>query len=206
MKTQLAIFLVVVVGALAQQSQVSTSTTWCATRPVVVVDGNFEFYGADCITLMRCPTNSIVLAGYDSTPQPQQFPAGIESPSIGLAQTNGSVVGIAVTPALDVIGYLDHASPRTGWEQRRDAAIASNQVKMTALRALKSSPEYSSLTNQLAQYDGHYATLTNLIATADLTKTNKVQDIMTKQRQATDDLHDALVKAVKLIKDLAGNQ
>jgi hypothetical protein len=138
--------------------------------------------------------------------QPQQFPTGIESASIGIAQTNGSVVGLAVTPSLDVIGYLDHASPRTGWEQRRDAAVASNEVRRTALKALKNSPAYTTLTNQLAQYDGHYAMLTNLIATADLSKTNKVQDIITKQRQATDDLHDAVVKLVKLVKELAGNQ
>lgn len=195
------------VSAIAQDSQIHTSTTWCSSRPVIVTNGVYEFYGADCTTLMRAPTNAIVLAGYDSTPLPQQFPTGIESSSIAITQTNGAAYGLAITPSLDVVAYPDHASPRDGWEARRAAAIASNQTRLSVLRALKSSPAYTGLTNQLgAQYDFHYATLTNLIATADLTKTNKVQDIMTKQRQATDDLHDAMEKLVKLVKGLAGNQ
>jgi hypothetical protein len=69
---------------------------------VVVVDGNYEFYGADCITLLRCPTNSIVLAGYDATPQPADFPAGIV-----ISGTNGLLVvyagghGYAIVPVPD---------------------------------------------------------------------------------------------------------
>ena len=142
-------------------------------------------------------------------PTPQQFPTGIESASIGIAQTNGSVVGLAVTPSLDVIGYLDHASPRTGWEQRRDAAIASNQTRMAALRTLKTSTEYTTLTNRLAGLDADYSVLTNQLSTLDFSKpawTNKLANILDRLAQCVDGNRDVSKKAVKLVKELAGNQ
>ena len=114
------------------------------------------------------------------------------------------------------------------------ALMAASKATRTALRALKATPEYTGITNQLSQYDGHYENLTNQLANLGqkysavtnqmngmnygnatqvsnlFTKVASWQDTQSKvdeqQRRATDDLHDALVKVVTLIKELVKNQ
>lgn len=83
---------------------------------------------------------------------------------------------------------------------------ASNAVVRAKVKIIKASNAYTAMTNQLAQYQGHYDSLTNLIATSNLTQTNKVQQIFQKQVQALDDCHDALTKATKVLMDFIKSQ
>jgi hypothetical protein len=190
MKTQLAIFLALVGGALAQQSQVSTSTTWCVTRPVVVVDGNYEFYGADCITLMRCPTNSIVLAGYDSTPQPKLYPDGIESPVLVLQTADGKGVGV-IADGLDLVTYVDHASPRPD-AATIAARVAAAKAERQALRDVLKDIRVETVTN-IADCVTISASTTNTANAAQGVQIRKLADELADTNRQLNRLRRALL-------------
>ena len=138
----------------------------------------------------------------NSLTAPQSFPLGLESPSIALVKTNGSAIGIAVTPSMDVIGFLDHASPRGNWQARRDAAIDSNEVRVSVLRALKNSPEWAKFETNKVQYATHQTQYLN--QTNNLTA-NQLKPVDKAEAQI-DDIFTMLKQLHKMVKDLADNQ
>ena len=150
-------------------------------------------------------SNGVVVVSQYRTAEevlPQLFPAGIEAPSIAITQTNGAAYGLAITPSLDVVAYPDHASPRDGWESRRAAAIASNETRMTALRALKTSPEWAKFETNKVQYATHqtqYANQTNNLTAGQVKVTDKMQ-------QQMDDLRTMIIQLRNMLKDQADNQ
>jgi uncharacterized membrane protein len=157
---------------------------------VVVVDGNFEFYGADCITLMRCPTNSIVLAGYDSTPQPKLYPDGIESPVLVLQTADGKGVGV-IADGLDLVTYVDHASPRPD-AATLAARIAAAKTERQALRDILKDIRVETVTN-IADCATISASTTNTANAAQGVQIRKLADELADTNRQLNRLRKAML-------------
>lgn len=67
-----------------------------------------------------------------------------------------------------------------------------------AVRQLKQSAAWIGMTNQLAQYDGHYTAATNNAAQITDAKT---RNAVTQAIRATDDCRDALAKLIRCFVD-----
>jgi hypothetical protein len=78
-------------------------------------------------------------------PTPQQFPAGIESPVLVLQTVDGKGVGV-VADGLDLVTYVDHASPRPD-AATLAARIAAAKAERQALRDVLKDIRVETVTN-----------------------------------------------------------
>ena len=139
-------------------------------------------------------------------------PDGSGHPCMSPYQNRGWKVAIII--GLMCSCTLAQSSDPTGAKAQ---IVAGKQAKAQAVATIKSSPEWTGLTNQLAQYDGHYADYTNQIKIAGnkialvadpatATALSKLLDVMDKQARMQDDVHDAVMKMKKIVVDTVNNQ
>lgn len=97
---------------------------------------------------------------------------------------------LAATVALADQNHMTRQTDST----REEAA----QNNATSLATLKQSNAYIAMTNQMAQYNTHYAAATNKLAAS--TADASTQAAITKAIAALDDCHDALNKFITCFK------
>jgi hypothetical protein len=110
---------------------------------------------ADAAAALAAPTNR-----FDN---PQQFPAGIESPVLVLQTADGKGVGV-VADGLDLVTYIDHSSPRPSKEVLA-ARVAAAKAERQALRDVLKDIRVET-TNNIADCVTISASTTNTAAAA----------------------------------------
>ncbi|MEI6084431.1 MAG: hypothetical protein WCS70_09040 [Verrucomicrobiota bacterium] len=125
-------------------------------------------------------------------------------------QATGLMVGFGVTNQVPYVWPRQNSPWTWATDISNMVAGASDADRKSAtLKSLKNSPEYTGLTNKLVALDNDYSVITGQVATINWSNsnwTNKLQNILDRNNQLHDDQRDALKKAIKLIKDIAGNQ
>lgn len=128
-----------------------------------------------------------------------------------------AIIGWKVGCVAAVVAFLLVAGLLYGGEDGNRLKVQKKVDNIKTVSALKSSQDWITLTNQLAQYEAHYDDYTNRVAIANSkialvtdTKTQtalqKVMDAMDKQGKMLDDVHDAVKKMKRIVADLVNVQ
>jgi len=88
-------------------------------------------------------------------------------------------------------------------DARYVGTVRAATIQIKAGQILQADKHWTSMTNQLANYDAHYIDATNKIEQVTDAKTKTA---LTKSLKATDDCHDALVKLIKCFRDYVQGQ
>jgi hypothetical protein len=137
---------------------------------------------ADAAAALAAPPNR-----FDN---PQQFPAGIESPGLVLQTADGKGVGV-VADGLDLVTYVDHASPRPDaatLAARVAAAKAERQALRDVLKDIR-----TETTNNIADCASISASTTNTANAAQGQQIKKLADEVADTNRQLNRLRKALL-------------
>jgi hypothetical protein len=123
-------------------------------------------------------------------PQPQQFPAGIESPVLVLQTADGKGVGV-IADGLDLVTYIDHASPRPD-AATLAARIAAAKAERQALRDILKDIRVETVTN-IADCATISASTTNTANAAQGVQIRKLADELADTNRQLNRLRKALL-------------
>jgi uncharacterized membrane protein len=122
--------------------------------------------------------------------EPEQFPAGIESPVLVLQTADGKGVGV-IADGLDLVTYVDHASPRPSKEVLA-ARVAAAKAERQALRDILKDIRVET-TNNIADCATISASTTNTANAAQGVQIRKLADELADTNRQLNRLRRALL-------------